>query len=592
MSKSGAEIGVRRALRLALTATWAALATLAATVSLGLGGARPASAAAQGSGFELGDPVSRTLHQLQDQAVQWLVQADPESSGARVTELLETARTLGFERFPDLARGALFRAVDGARRGDFALSRQALAAAERLDPGRPEIAFASASVARIEGHYATAAGKMTVGIGRTLAWPFERRLLLEGALLWVLWLLLAAAGLFLAIQMAAKGGALLADVGRIFAGRGSRFTLPFAVAVLVWPLVLPSGLICLLLWWSVLLWGYASASERTVLAGAWLLLAVAPLLLTEQRQRLAIDLSPPALALDSLARRELSGDLFNDLGTLRTLVPESLAVRQLAADVHRHLGQWERARELYQEVIQKEAGNSAALVDVGAYYLVRHEYAQAIEQFKRAAEIDLTSAEAQYNLSWAYRGSYRFEEAERADAQARARDRSLVEGWVQRSERVVAVDGGFDRIPEIRKQLESRIASPAPGRRSGDLRRYGTAGLSVGLLLVALALDALRRNRQGYSAVPLDLKLSSRPWQRWLRVLLPGLPSAEVGEGFRGFCAVLTVLALASIPFLPRLGFRLPSGFGPGQGTAWSIALFGIAVYYFARYRFDLANEI
>ncbi|HEV7672201.1 MAG TPA: tetratricopeptide repeat protein [Thermoanaerobaculia bacterium] len=591
MSRSGAESGARRALRFALTATWASLAT----VSLGLFGARPASAAAQGSGFELGDSVSRTLHQLQDQAVQWLVQSDPEHSGERVTELLETARTLGFERFPDLARGALFRAVDGARRGDFALSRQALAAAERLDPGRPEISFASATVARIEGSYATAAAKLVVGIGRTLTWPFERRLLLEGALLWSLWLLLATAGLFLVIQMTAKGGALLADIGRIFSGsgRGSRFTVPFAVAVLVWPLVLPSGFIWLLLWWSVLLWGYASASERTVLAGAWLLLAAAPPLLAEQRQRLAIALSPPALALDSLERRELSGDLFNDLGTLRTLVPDSFAVRQLAADIHRHLGQWERARELYQEVIQKEPGNSAALVDVGAYYLVRHEYAQAIEQFKRAGEIDPTSAEAQYNLSWAYRGSYRFEEAERADAQARVRDRSLVEGWVQRSERVVSVDGGFERIPEIRSQLEVRIAGPVPGHRSGDLlRRYGTAGLALGLLLAALGLDVLRRNRQGYSAVPLDLKLGSRPWQCWLRVLLPGLPSAEVGDGFRGFCAVLVALALASIPFLPRLGFRLPSGFGPGQGVAGSVALVGLVTYFIARYRFDLANEI
>src|SRR6185436_2377811 len=249
MSRSGAEGGARRAPGVALGMTLAILVA-------GLCGVRPASAAGERSSFELGDPVSRTLHQLQDQAVQWLVQADPEHSGERVAELLETARGLGFARFPDLARGALFRAVDGARRGDFELSRQALAAAERFDPGRPEISFATATVARIEGHYATAIVQMVVGIGRTLTWPFERRLLLEGTLLWTLWLLLATAGLFVAIQMAAKGGALLADIGHIFSGRGSRFTVPFSIAVRVWPLVLPAGLIWLLLWWSVLLWGY------------------------------------------------------------------------------------------------------------------------------------------------------------------------------------------------------------------------------------------------------------------------------------------------------------------------------------------------
>src|SRR5262245_61212072 len=192
MSKSVAEIRGRRSSGVACGVTLAILVA-------GLCGVRPASAAVEGSGFELGDPVSRTLHQLQDQAVQWLVQSDPERSGERVTEMLETARGLGFTRFPDLARGALFRAVDGARRGDFDLSRQALVAAERLDPGRPEISFAAVTVARIEGRYGTAVAKLVVGLGRIVTWPFERRLLLEGALLWTLWVLLATAGLFLAI---------------------------------------------------------------------------------------------------------------------------------------------------------------------------------------------------------------------------------------------------------------------------------------------------------------------------------------------------------------------------------------------------------
>ncbi len=253
MSRSVAERGVFRALSIALLAA----------VALGVGALRSASAATRSSGFELGDPISRTLHQVQDQAVQWLVQADPERSGERVTDLLETVRQLGFSRLPDLSRGALLRAVERAGRGDFDLAHQALEAAERFDPGRPENSFAAATVARLEGRYAIALGRMVAGVWRSLGWPFERRMLLDGALTWILWLLLTTAGLFLAIQMVAKGGALLSDTGRIFSDRSSWFALPFAVAVLIWPLVLPSGLIWLLLWWSVLFWGYASSSERT-----------------------------------------------------------------------------------------------------------------------------------------------------------------------------------------------------------------------------------------------------------------------------------------------------------------------------------------
>ena len=59
MSKSGAEDGARCAPGVALGVTLAILVA-------GLCGVRPASAAAEGGSFELGDPVSRTLHQLQE----------------------------------------------------------------------------------------------------------------------------------------------------------------------------------------------------------------------------------------------------------------------------------------------------------------------------------------------------------------------------------------------------------------------------------------------------------------------------------------------------------------------------------------------
>ncbi|HXU46176.1 MAG TPA: hypothetical protein VN783_11670 [Thermoanaerobaculia bacterium] len=554
------------------------------------------AAAAQSAGartrLDLTPPVLQMLHQMQDQAVQLLVQTDPDRAAARVSDLLESVHQVGLARLPDLARAARVRAVDRARNEDFDLANQALAAAELLDPERPANSFAAASVSRLEGRYLASWGWTLRGFVRTFRWPFGRYLLLEGALLWFLWVLLVAAGLFVAVQMATKGGALVKDLAARLGGR-----LPAAVAfalslvLLLWPLALPSGFAWLILYWSILLWGYGSASERVVLICAWLLLGAVPVLLAQQRQRLDVALSQPAMALGSLEGGELYGDLFNDLGLLRELLPESVAVRQLVADVHRRLGQWDLARANYQAVVKEEPGNSAVLIDLGAYYFFRRDYAQAIEQFKAAAEVDPGSAVAQYDLSQAYRESYRFEEADLADQRARGIDQQRVESWVQGSERVVAVGGGILRAGEIRRELAARLRATSSATREGTLDRFAPIALALGPLILAVVLHSLRR-RRGYTEAPLDLKLGSRAGHRWLRVFLPGFPSAEVGDGGRGFFALLAPLVLASIPFASRLGYRIPWGYEPGPGAGWIVALVGLAAYFAARYRWDLAHEV
>src|SRR5436305_8675540 len=90
--------------------------------------------------------VRQTLKQLDEQWLQWVVQKNPQQAGAAVNDLMETARQLGMTRLPDLSAGALAQAVQAARQQDFPRARWALDAAERLDPGRPETAFAEAGV--------------------------------------------------------------------------------------------------------------------------------------------------------------------------------------------------------------------------------------------------------------------------------------------------------------------------------------------------------------------------------------------------------------------------------------------------------------
>src|SRR5262249_52755361 len=157
-----------------------------------------------------------------------------------------------------------------------------------------------------------------------------------------------------------NGSALFHDFASFLGGRLPRpVALAVAALALLWPVVLPHGVVWLILYWSVLLWGYATASERWVLIALWLLLGCGPILVDQQREQVAAALSPPAVALHSLEERRLYGGLFSDLGLLRSLLPESVAVRQVIADLHRNLNQWELARSLYRQVLDSEPKNTA-----------------------------------------------------------------------------------------------------------------------------------------------------------------------------------------------------------------------------------------
>jgi tetratricopeptide (TPR) repeat protein len=590
MSRSGADR--RRAAGAALLALLSTLGWLAAVP--------PAAAEVVSSpgatGVELTTPVRQNLRQLQEQWLQWIRAGDAERAERAVDDLLATARQLGMTRLPDLSLAALVQAARAGDKGDFRRARWSLDAAERLDPRRPETAFAAARVDRREGRPLAALGELASGYQRLLFFPMERYLWAQDAVLWGLCLLLFTGGFFVAVQMATKGGALLRDVLRALEARlPGRAALVVAVVALAWPLLLPWGLLWLLLYWSLLLWGYGSRSERSVLIGLWLLLGVSPFLISAQRRHLAVALSPPGRAMESLAQGRLYGGLFTDLGVLRSLLPDSPAVKHLLADVHRSLNQWDLARSLYRQVLEKEPDNTSALLNLGAYYFYKRDFANAIQLFQRAAASDPGSAAAQFDLSQAFNDSYLFDEARRALSQAQAIDAARVDEWTRKvdQQRVITIQGGMARIPEIRRQLlasaGSREGTATP--RLDLFRRALSLALAAVMALLAVALHLARRGK-GYTEPPLDLRLGGGTLDRWRRALLPGVAAAEAGEGGKTFLALLVPAALLTLPLAGDLGYRIPWGYDPGSLVPWIAALLGIAAYLAVRVQRELRDRI
>ncbi len=569
------------------------LAVLALLVLLLPAGAAGEASSPQVTGVEMTAPVRQTLKQLEEQWLDWIVQANPQQADRAVSELLDVARQLGMKRLPDLAAGAVARAVQSARQKNFARAQWEIAAAERFDSGRPETAFAEATVDWLQGSYLSAAAARLRAYPRIFLHPLERYLWLLDLLLWALTLLLVAGGLFLAVQMLTKGTSLFQDLADLF---GRKLPRPAANALagvaLLWPLVLPYGPLWLILYASVLLWGYASVSERAVMIALWLLLGAAPQLVELQRQQVTVALSPPGLAMQSLQDRRLYGSLFADLGVLRGVLPQSVAVKQLLGDVHRTLNQWDLARALYRQVLEAEPANAAAMIDLGDYAFLKGDFGSAIQSYQHAAEADPRNPAAPYNLSQAYSESYNFDEQKSALKRAQDLDLALVNSWMaNQQQRVVALPGGFNRIPEIRRELAASWSGREVRSGPGELLRRGLSiFLSLSLVLIALTLHLARRPF-GYTERAAEV-FPEGAFDRWGRILLPGVASAEVGEGGKSFLALLVPTALLMLPLLGRLGTTIPWRYDPGDLLSKTAAALGLLIYFGVRLWRGLRAEV
>jgi tetratricopeptide (TPR) repeat protein len=537
------------------------------------------------TGLELTPAVQLTLKNVSDKSVEWhqaFQAGDRARTEALTQELLANAQALGLERLPDISAAALVRAVQVAGDGDLTRASWALDEAERMDPERPETSFARARIHRLGGAYLKALGQDFAGVGRMLRLPAERTLWFHNLILWLLYTLLVGGGLYIAVLIGVRGRWMIDGLEKVLGRILPRpVVLGLMAVLLVGPLLLPYGLLWFLLIWSVLLWGYGSISERVTLAVLWLFMGVVPFVLVQERQQIAVELSPPMRALNNIEQARLYGSLFTDLAVLRAVLPDSPALDHLVADLHRRLGQWQMARSIYMQLADAEPGNAAVQIDLGIYYFNRDDFGRAQHYFQTASVSDPSSAVAYFNLSQAYNASYHFDDASQALAIAQQLDSNSVTRWIAAGDQqqVRSENGGIDRIPELKSQLFASSLA-APGRDPSNvewLRRGLSILVALGLFLVAGAVHLARRGASRPES-PQDMDTDNSISDLLLRVVVPGLKSARVGNGPLAYLATLPIVGLVLIPLASRWGIRIPWGYDPRGTTGFEIALIGLVL--------------
>lgn len=563
-------------------------------LSAAVAGAQPPPA--EEAGFTLRPAVRNSVARIQSDWLDWLVavnESDRDRAERAVDRILSRARLLRMDRVPALAAAAAQRATELAAEGHPERALWGLEAARRLDPERPEIAFAEVRVARRAGDRSGAILALLRGYRAALRAPLTRFVVLNNAALW-LFVVAALSGLVLVgLLMASKGTVLYTDLLRFF----ERYVPPLlshllCLGLLLWPALLPSGLVWLAFYWSILLWRYGRRIEQVTLVAVWLVVGSLPVFVGEQARRVSLRLFEPVQAIEEAARGRLAGDLFNQLQVLESLLPESTAVHHLLADLHRRLGQYEEARALYRRTLAAEPASRSALSDLGIYYFEASDYSAAAGYFLRAASGEAEAA-VLFNLSQAYSELYEFRESEEALRQARAVDPAAVSRWLQQAtqDRMVALDGGLARVPEIRAELarEWRLGDAPPSwlrRWQGSL----SLPLAVIFVLIALIVRLVTGSVGGRARQVRDRWWSSRI-DLLRRVLLPGLPESEAGHWGRAVLSVATVTALATLPMVGRLGYAVPWSCDPPDPLL-PLAVAGLLIYFSLRLLAELRSEV
>ena len=544
------------------------------------------------SGLELTSPVRQQLRFLTESWRGWTrayYQSEEDVAAGALQQLLATAGQLGMTSLPDLSNAASAFAMTAAREGDFDRARWTLEAARQLDPDRPETDFATAAVKRLEGDYLSVIIHSLKGHARLLRLPLERSIWLHNLGLWLIYTLILSSGLFVALQMATKGGALLYDLARFMS---PPLPLPTAdiltIIALLWPLLLPSGLLWLAIYWSILLWGYGSWSEKVVFVVLWLCLGVVPLLLSLQQRAVQLTLAPPVRAVDNLVAGRLYGAFFSDLGVLRTLMPDHPVTQELTADLHRRFGQWEHARSIYTALIESGdlQGREAASAhnNLGVYHHRNKDFGTAVNYFRQATAADPSLPESFFNLAQAYSQLYKFSDSNLAMARAKEIDRGRVNRWeraeVSVEDSAVGVDGGILRAGRVRGELRAIWYREEDSLSAVALwRRYFSLSVVAGIMLLAVTLH-LVRNQLGYRSNLLENSaLLPAAADRWLQALVPGLRSVRAERGARAFLSLLLPVALVTVVAVRGLGYRAPLAFDSGTELPTFLGYGGLTLW-------------
>ncbi|MGE5717930.1 MAG: tetratricopeptide repeat protein, partial [Acidobacteriota bacterium] len=451
-----------------------------------------------------------------------LEEGDSPLARSKVDEILKYAQKIEIRRMTDLALSATLLGRRELAAGKREIAREAFSAAIRLDPDLPEPRWARLSLSASTRAWGDLVPDFFGAVRATFADAESRRVVLVRLLLVFLLTACAAALAAIFVLLVRHGPRLVHDLRESADGvlRG-RATGVAVAAFLVAPLLLSLDVLWLALFLFVLLFGYASLTQKIATS---LALALSMLLLPVA-DRIAYDLSitssPILRAAEALHESRYDQRVLDNLEAAKNIVSDDVDIRFVLGRLYQALGQNDRAISEYTEGSRIAPNDIRCLVNRGNIRFVDGDLGSAQEDYQEALKRDPRSIVARYNLALLYAETFRTQEAAQTLQEARALDARAVQGFQETPTLVKVVSIGF--TPEEARQKIERMEHDGRTRRLlGHYRSYRLGdglglprftgspfSIDIGMplfwaILVAIGaaifLDRARRQGRGYAS--------------------------------------------------------------------------------------------
>ncbi len=362
----------------------AAALVLAAAAVTGLA----PEASAQDSLSPLPPPVTRSQYRGQwFEFLSAFSENDTPAADKALEGMLRAGRKVGVNRLSDFSRTAVYLGHRAEKQGASERAARAYAAALKLDASNPDAILAHLSFLFRHGRIGEALRELPAAAAAYVS-TREARVAILSSL--GLWLALGIAGMF--------AGAVLALGVRHFprawhdiserAGRayGSAAVLPFALLLLGLPIFIGLGPVWLLLYWGALLFPYTEGRERTVLAAAFVALALVPPLVAKITAANIEERSPLFAAALDLAERREDASAEDGLRQAAAVFPEDSDVWYLLGIFAERSGDLQRAQSDYGRAMQADPADYRPLQNRGNVRFTEGDYGEAIRDYIEAGK--------------------------------------------------------------------------------------------------------------------------------------------------------------------------------------------------------------
>jgi tetratricopeptide (TPR) repeat protein len=359
----------------------------------------------------------------------------PEAN-AIVQELLSAGQVLDLERFPIFAKSAASLALEAQERGDGELAEWAIDTARKLDGQSPDVAFATADLARRRGDWKAYATAIAAGVVTTFS-NYRSRVLATSDLMLVLCMAAAAAAVLFGLLLLYRYGSVAVHDFREMLSR--RFSPPTALvlswAALVLPLFLWLGPTWLVLYWLVLFFPYSTVRERIVVVLLLLSVAALPVLVAWSAYRISGIDSPVIQAAVAQMEKSFAPEALRRLREMHEVLPNEATIALLMGNLEVQEANERAAAQHYRRAIDMNNKLAGAHLNLGNLYFFENDSKTAKLEYEKAARIDPDMAIAYYNHSVASGESYEFAEQGRQLELAKERDRQFILSLVHRPPR-------------------------------------------------------------------------------------------------------------------------------------------------------------